>query len=259
MSQEQIYLEHVTDTSYRITLNRPEKANAINEEMIETLDCFITQIQNDDKARLVEITAAGEKFFSAGGDIKAWSKYSPIDMGRKWIRRGNEVFNRLRKMPQLTVANVNGHAMGGGLELALCCDIKLSVPTAKFCTPEVSLGMVSGWMGMEKVVSLVGPNVAREMLLLGRKLTAEEAAQTKLINRVIERESMASEIENIHQQILKCGPVALAHIKDFIISIESRNDQLSHQLLAGLMAASADCQVATKAFANKESWTFSNK
>ena len=206
MNQDHIYLEHVSDTSYRITLNRPDKCNALNEEMIEALDSFISQIQNDDNARMVEVTAAGEKFFSAGGDIKAWSKYSPIDMGRKWIRRGNEVFNRLRKMPQLTVANINGHAMGGGLEIALCCDIKLSVPTAKFSTPEVTLGMVSGWMGMEKVVSLVGPNVAREMLLLGRMLNAQEAVDVKLINKVVSREDMAAEIEKIHQKVIKCGP-----------------------------------------------------
>ncbi len=90
--------------SCRLTLNREDKCHAINEEMIESLDHYLNEIENDTTLRLVELTATGDKFFCAGGDIKSWSAYSPLDMGRKWIKRGNEVFNRLRNLPQLTVA-----------------------------------------------------------------------------------------------------------------------------------------------------------
>lgn len=101
--------------SCRLTLNREDKCHAINEEMIESLDHYLNEIENDTTLRLVELTATGDKFFCAGGDIKSWSAYSPLDMGRKWIKRGNDVFNRLRNLPQLTVANLNGHTIGGAL------------------------------------------------------------------------------------------------------------------------------------------------
>lgn len=161
--------------SCRLTLNREDKCHAINEEMIESLDHYLNEIENDTTLRLVELTATGDKFFCAGGDIKSWSAYSPLDMGRKWIKRGNDVFNRLRNLPQLTVANLNGHTIGGGIELALCCDIRIARPGAKFSNPEVMLGMVPGWMGIERVLNQVGPVVGRQMLMLGKRLTAQEA------------------------------------------------------------------------------------
>ena len=258
MENNEILLDKVDDTFYRITLNRADKGNSLNEAMLEGLEEYLSKIEEDPKARFIEVTAAGDRFFCTGGDIVAWSKYSPLDMGRVWIRKGNAIFEKLRRMPQLTVAKINGHTMGGGVELALCCDIKYTVPRAKFATPEVTLGMVSGWMGMEKVVSIVGPNIAREMLLLGKVLTAQEALNVHLVHGVFEKEEIDSKVEELHQKVLKCGPVALAHIKDFITSIESRNDQLSHQLLAGLMSATNDCKHATESFAKKEPWTFNN-
>ncbi|EPD1490289.1 enoyl-CoA hydratase/isomerase family protein [Escherichia coli] len=196
--------------SCRLTLNREDKCHAINEEMIESLDHYLNEIENDTTLRLVELTATGDKFFCAGGDIKSWSAYSPLDMGRKWIKRGNDVFNRLRNLPQLTVANLNGHTIGGGIELALCCDIRIARPGAKFSNPEVMLGMVPGWMGIERVLNQV-------------------------------------------------GPVALAHIKQLILALENKHADYPHQLLAGLMSATQDCQQATRAFAEKSSVSFHNQ
>lgn len=174
MSDQPVLFSRVA-ASCRLTLNREDKCHAINEEMIESLDHYLNEIENDTTLRLVELTATGDKFFCAGGDIKSWSAYSPLDMGRKWIKRGNDVFNRLRNLPQLTVANLNGHTIGGGIELALCCDIRIARPGAKFSNPEVMLGMVPGWMGIERVLNQVGPVVGRQMLMLGKRLTAQEA------------------------------------------------------------------------------------
>ncbi|EFN0583872.1 acyl CoA:acetate/3-ketoacid CoA transferase [Escherichia coli] len=196
--------------SCRLTLNREDKCHAINEEMIESLDHYLNEIENDTTLRLVELTATGDKFFCAGGDIKSWSAYSPLDMGRKWIKRGNDVFNRLRNLPQLTVANLNGHTIGGGIELALCCDIRIARPGAKFSNPEVMLGMVPGWMGIERVLNQVGPVVGRQMLMLGKRLTAQEAQAANLIDEVVEKEQVESWMANQLAQLEKCGPVALA-------------------------------------------------
>ncbi|WP_438419752.1 enoyl-CoA hydratase/isomerase family protein [Escherichia coli] len=227
--------------SCRLTLNREDKCHAINEEMIESLDHYLNEIENDTALRLVELTATGDKFFCAGGDIKSWSAYSPLDMGRKWIKRGNDVFNRLRNLPQLTVANLNGHTIGGGIELALCCDIRIARPGAKFSNPEVMLGMVPGWMGIERVLNQVGPVVGRQMLMLGKRLTAQEAQTANLIDEVVEKEQVESWMANQLAQL------------------ENKHADYSHQLLAGLMSATQDCQQATHAFAEKAGVSFHNQ
>lgn len=227
--------------SCRLTLNREDKCHAINEEMIESLDHYLNEIENDTTLRLVELTATGDKFFCAGGDIKSWSAYSPLDMGRKWIKRGNDVFNRLRNLPQLTVANLNGHTIGGGIELALCCDIRIARPGAKFSNPEVMLGMVPGWMGIERVLNQVGPVVGRQMLMLGKRLTAQEAQAANLIDEVVEKEQVESWMANQLAQL------------------ENKHADYPHQLLAGLMSATQDCQQATRAFAEKAGVSFHNQ
>ncbi|MFP1557979.1 enoyl-CoA hydratase/isomerase family protein [Escherichia coli] len=154
-------------------MNREDKCHAINEEMIESL-AYLNEIENDTTLRLVELTATGDKFFCAGGDIKSWSAYSPLDMGRKWIKRGNDVFNRLRNIPQLTVANLNGRPLAV-ISTGLVLRYSYCPPGAKFSNPEVMLGMVPGWMGIERVLNQVGPVVGRQMLMLGKRLTAQEA------------------------------------------------------------------------------------
>lgn len=256
---EQPVLFSRTAASCRLTLNREDKCHAINEEMIELLDRYLNEIENDTSLRLVELTATGDKFFCAGGDIKSWSAYSPLDMGRKWIKRGNEVFSRLRNLPQLTVANINGHTIGGGIELALSCDVRIARPTAKFSTPEVMLGMVPGWLGIERVLNQVGPVVGRQMLMLGQRLNAQEAQSAGLINEVVEKEAAESWLANQLSAVEKCGPVALAHIKQLILALENKHADYSHQLLAGLMSATQDCQQATQAFANKSQASFQNQ
>ncbi len=174
-------------------------------------------------------------------------------------QRGNDVFNRLRNLPQLTVANLNGHTIGGGIELALCCDIRIAHPGAKFSNPEVMLGMVPGWMGIERVLNQVGPVVGRQMLMLGKRLTAQEAQAANLIDEVVEKEQVESWMVNQLAQLEKCGPVALAHIKQLILALENKHADYPHQLLAGLMSATQDCQQATRAFAEKSSVSFHNQ
>lgn len=241
-----------------LMLNREEKCHAINEQMLEELDALLSEIECDSEIRLVEITAKGEKFFCAGGDIVSWSSYSPLDMGRKWIKRGNEVFSRLRNLPKLTVANINGHAIGGGLELALCCDIRIARSHARFSTPEVTLGMVPGWMGIERILALLPQAAAREMLLTGKRLNAGEAQQLGLINEVISHDALPAWMAAKKEEVAKCGPVALAHIKHLINAITDKHTVYDHQLLAALMAATADCKSATDAFVNKQSPTFTD-
>ncbi|XMM18106.1 enoyl-CoA hydratase/isomerase family protein [Escherichia coli] len=130
--------------------------------------------------RVAELTATGDASFCPGGDIKSWSAYPLLESGKRWIKRGNDVFNRLRNLPQLTVANLNGHTIGGGIELALCCDIRTARFWKKFFNPEVMLGMVPGWMGIERKPAQGLSVVGRQMLMLGKRLTAQEAQAANL-------------------------------------------------------------------------------
>ncbi|EFM0241608.1 enoyl-CoA hydratase/isomerase family protein, partial [Escherichia coli] len=132
-------------------------------------------------------------------------------------------------------------------------------PGAKFSNPEVMLGMVPGWMGIERVLNQVGPVVGRQMLMLGKRLTAQEAQAANLIDEVVEKEQVESWMANQLAQLEKCGPVALAHIKQLILALENKHADYPHQLLAGLMSATQDCQQATRAFAEKSSVRFHNQ
>lgn len=242
----------------QLTLNREAQCNAINEDMLDDLNHYLSIIELDSEIRLLVITGAGAKFFCAGGDIKSWSQYSPLDMGRKWIKNGNVIFNRLRELPIFTIALLNGHAIGGGLELALCCDIRIAHPNAKFSVPEVTLSMIPGWMGVERLTSLIGSAKSKEMLLLGEVVHAEKALSIGLVNHVISPENTETTLTEYSQKVLKTGPTALAHIKQLIVRMDDKHLDFDHQLLAALMAGTQDCQEATTAFVEKRKPVFSN-
>lgn len=257
MSNQNIIFEKKTNVA-TITLNRENHCHAINENMLEEFNHYLDIIENDNDIRLLIITATGNKFFCSGGDIKSWSKYSPLDMGRKWIKKGNVIFDRLRNLPIFTIALLNGHAIGGGLELALSCDIRIAYLNVKLSTPEVTLNMIPGWMGIERLVSLVGTARCKEMLLLGQVITAEEAHKIGLVNLIINPENKETTISEYSKKVQKTGPSAMSHIKQLISHIDNKNTELNHQLLAALMSATQDCQEATAAFIEKRKPTFSN-
>ena len=138
-----------------ITLNRPEKGNALTLAMLQRLDLIVSEIETDHELRAVVIRARG-RFFCTGGDIEAWGSLSPDEMGRDWILYGIHVFEHLAALPQPVIAAISGHALGGGLELALAADFRIGVKAAKFGSPEVTLGMISGWTGIQRLAEMNG-------------------------------------------------------------------------------------------------------
>ena len=165
------------DTAWaEITLNRPEKGNALTMPMLEKLESIVAGIESDRSLRAVVIRANG-RFFCTGGDIEAWGALSPQEMARDWILPGIRVFDRIASLPQPVIAVLSGHALGGGLELALAADLRIAVRSAKLGTPEVTLGMISGWMGVRRLAETIGVARARHMTLLGVPITADAGAR----------------------------------------------------------------------------------
>jgi len=167
-----------------ITLARPEKLNALDDVMVELLGGYADRIDANRSVRAVILTGEG-KAFCAGGDIAAWGGLSPLEMGQGWVRSGHRVFDKLARLKPPVIAAINGHVLGGGLELAVTADIRICEAQAKIGLPECGLGMIPGWSGTQRLVRRLGGSVARRLALTGEVVTAEMALTLGIVDQVI--------------------------------------------------------------------------
>ena len=233
-----------------ITLNRPEKGNALTMPMLEQLESIAATIAPDRSLRAVVLRARG-RFFCTGGDIEAWGALSPHEMARDWILRGIQVFASLASLPQPMIAVLSGHALGGGLELALAADLRIAVRSAKLGAPEVTLGMISGWMGVRRLAETIGVARGRHMTLLGLPITAAQALDWGLVT------ALAEDAADLEQQLALwlaklCanGPAAMALVKGILATMHQ--DQRQHHASAVAEAAGTeDCKDGVRAFLEK--------
>ena len=184
MSQESTVLVTRHERWLEITLNRPEKGNALTLPMLDAIGRAVGEAATDRELRVVVLRGAGDRFFCTGGDIDAWGQLSPLDMGREWILRGVGVLEQIAALPVPVLALINGHAIGGGLELALAADLRVATASAKFGTPEVGLGMIPGWGGVGRLSEVVGPGRAAHLTLLGSPIPAAQALDWGLVTAV---------------------------------------------------------------------------
>lgn len=247
----------ITGYRARITLDNPRRLNALSIEAIGQLDAALDRIESTAGLRIVEITGAGERAFSAGGDVKQWSALKPSQMARDWIRRGNQVFNRLAELDQPVVAILNGDALGGGLELALAADMRIAVDTAHLAAPEPTLGAVPGWLGCQRLVELVGPARARQLVLFGKTLGAREALNWGLVDVVATRDRLESEVDTVAEIVLARAPLALAESKRLLRAAQN-HDRVEplYELAAARCLASAAGREGARAFAEKRKAQF---
>jgi len=167
-----------------IKINRPEALNALNTDVILELSRTIDIIGVDDGIKAVIITGAGERSFCAGADISYMINITPI-MAEKYASSAQEVFNKIEKLEKPVIAAINGFALGGGCELAMVCDIRIASSNAKLGQPEVTIGIPPGWGGTQRLLRIVGPSKAKELIFTGRTISAEEAEKIGLVNKVI--------------------------------------------------------------------------
>ncbi len=158
-----------------LTVSNEAKLNALTMAMLEALDGHLTQIDRDPDTRAVIMTGAGDKAFCCGADIGEWGALSPAEFARAWVRDGHRIFDRLARLSKPTIAALNGHAFGGGLELATACDIRVMTPRATLALPEAKVGIVPGWSGTQRLMRLLPEPVVKEMAVFGRRISAERA------------------------------------------------------------------------------------
>jgi enoyl-CoA hydratase len=260
MMEEEIVLERRQRGGLdwaEIRLNRPEKGNALTMPMIDRLGEIVDAIARDRQVRAVVVRATG-RFFCTGGDIEAWGRLSPHDMGRDWILRGIDVLERLAALPQPVIAALAGHALGGGLELALAADLRIAVKAAKLGCPEATLGMIPGWMGTRRLAELIGPARARHLLLLASPIPAAQACEWGLVTALAEDEAdLDAQVEAWLDRLLANGPPALALIKGLLGTLHQ--DLRQHHASAVAQAAGTeDCREGVRAFIEKRKPAFRN-
>ncbi len=212
----QTLLTSLENNIYTITINRPEKLNALNKTVIEELSAAIEEVYSNDEIKSAIITGAGEKAFVAGADISGFSQLDKI-AAEALARKGHEtVFDKIENSPKPIVAAVNGFALGGGCELALACHFIIASGNAKFGQPEVNLGLIPGYGGTQRLTQLVGKNRAMQLIMTGEMFSANEALQFGMVNKVVALNELLDEVKKILNLIHSKAPLAVSKVIEVI-------------------------------------------
>ncbi|MFN4285330.1 MAG: enoyl-CoA hydratase/isomerase family protein [Lacibacter sp.] len=205
----QTLLTALEEGIYTLTINRPDKMNALNRQVFDELNLALDEVYANDAIRSVIITGAGAKAFVAGADI---SEFANLDAAgaRALAQRGQDTFFRIENCPKPIVAAVNGFALGGGCELAMSCHFRVAAPNARFGQPEVNLGLIPGYGGTQRLTQLVGKGRALELLLTGNMIDAEAAHRMGLVNHIFAAEELLAQTRQLLQTINSKAPLALA-------------------------------------------------
>lgn len=241
-----------------ITINRPEKLNALNVATVEEIREAIQSAYDDDSIKGVIITGQGEKAFVAGADIKEIAELNEMN-GRKFAENGQEVFALIENCHKPVIAAVNGFALGGGCELAMACHMRIATPNAKFGQPEVNLGIIPGYGGTQRLTQLVGKGKAFELMMTADMISAMEAKGLHLVNHVVEsQEALIPKCEEILNKIAKKAPLAVGMVINCVNAVYS-NDENGYQTEANSFAScckSEDFTEGTTAFLEKREAQF---
>jgi enoyl-CoA hydratase len=245
----------------RITVNRPEKLNALNAATLDALSQAFEQAANDATVRVVILTGAGQKAFVAGADIAEMADLRPTE-GRDFSLRGQRLMRRIETLPKPVIGMINGFALGGGLELAMACHLRLAADTAKVGQPEINLGLIPGFGGSQRLLRLAGRAAALELCLLGAPITAERALQLGIVNKVVSAAELEAQTQKLAEQLASAAPLALRGTLDVInvggeCGIEEGLQYESAQF--GLMFATDDMREGTRAFLERRKPEFAGR
>jgi enoyl-CoA hydratase len=244
-----------------LRINRPDKLNALNAATLDALDAAFADAASDDAVRVVVLTGAGTKAFVAGADIAEMNTLTPVQ-GRDFSLRGTRMMRRIEKLPKPVIAMVNGFALGGGLELAMSCHLRVAADTAKVGQPEINLGLIPGFGGSQRLLRLCGRAATLELCLTGAPVSAERALQLGIVNRVVAAAELEAEAMKLAAQLATAAPLALRGMLDCVntggeCGIEEGLEYESAQF--GLMFATQDMREGTSAFLEKRKPAFAGK
>jgi enoyl-CoA hydratase len=248
----------LSDGIARITINRPDKLNALNATVIRELGEAAARVERETEIHGVILTGAGSKAFVAGADITELSEQGPLE-GKARAVEGQTVFRQLERSGKPIIAAVNGFALGGGCELAMACHLRVASESARFGQPEVKLGISPGYGATVRLPRLVGRGRALELLLTGGMIDAAEAYRIGLVNRVVPGERLLAESEQLLRAMLENGPLALRACLEAVDAGLDVSVDAALQLEAGyfgLLSGTADMREGTQAFLGKRKPSF---
>ncbi len=244
-----------------ITINRPDKLNALNKDVIEELSKALDEVYSNEEIKAAIITGSGPKAFVAGADI---SEFLSLDAeaGKSLSRKGHElVFDKIENCPKPVIAAVNGFALGGGCELAMACHFRLCSDNAKFGQPEVNLGLIPGYGGTQRLTQLVGKGKAMEMMMTGNMISANEALHLGLVNHVTTPEDLLPNTISVLKTILGKAPLAIAEVIRLVnaAAYDSSNGLKNEIDAFGKLFSSEDVKEGATAFLKKRKPVFKGK
>ncbi|MCG9971337.1 enoyl-CoA hydratase/isomerase family protein [Christiangramia crocea] len=254
-------LEEIEDNILTITIDRPKKLNALNRETIQELHNAFKEARSNEEIKVIILTGSGEKAFVAGADISEFADFSPKE-GKRLAADGQEkLFNYVANFPKPVIAAVNGFALGGGLELAMAAHFRIASDNAKMGLPEVSLGVIPGYGGTQRLPQLVGKGRAMEMIMTAGMIDANQALQYNLVNHVTEQEELLEFAEELANKIMKNSMVAIsAAIKSINANFEAGVNGFETEIQEfGRSFGTEDFKEGTSAFLNKRKADFPGK
>ena len=223
-----------------VTLDRPSKLNALTPGMLDRLEDVARELEADVDTRVVILTGGDGKAFCVGADINEWAALQPLDMWRHWVRRGHQVFDQWARLRQPVVTAINGHAFGGGLELAITGDIRIAAQTATFALPEASIATCPGWSGTQRLVKLVGASHAKYLALSGVRVGGDGALQSGLVHEVVAAADVAERAIALAREMALRAPISMQLNKQLINAASGEDTAATLEAMAGALAATTD-------------------
>ncbi len=243
-----------------ITLDRAEKLNALTAEMLQALEDACAALDRDEAVRAVIVASSSPKAFCAGADITEWGPLGALGMWQRWIRDGQRVFDRLARLRQPTIAAIGGVAYGGGLELALACDLRIASDAARFAFPEVTIGAVPGWAGSQRLPRVIGAGRAKQLILLGQPIDAATAAAWGLVTEIVPGDRLRERALELARRITENAPTAVQAAKQLVDAAAGEGLATTLEALAaGFAAGTADAHEGITAFREKRKPKFTGR
>lgn len=243
---------HIDGAIATVMLDRAAKLHALTPEMIEALADIATRIDADVAIRCVILTAAGDKAFCVGADINAWAGLEPLDMWRRWVRRGHQVFDQWARLRVPVIAAINGHAFGGGLELAAVADIRIAATSASFGLPEASIATCPGWSGTQRLAALIGASRVKYLALTGQRIDATDAWRLGIVHEHIAQAQLMKRVRELAAGISNLAPVSVQLTKQIIDAGQGLGLPGTLEAMAGALAATtADAREGVASFREK--------
>jgi enoyl-CoA hydratase len=244
-----------------ITINRPKALNALNEETVLELLARLKDAKKDENVKVIVITGAGDKAFSAGADLKMMKGAGAVK-GMHLSQVGQKLTTKIEKLEKPVIAAINGYALGGGLELSMACDLRIASENAKLGQPEINVGLIPGWGGTQRLPRFVGKAIAKEMIFTGKMIDAKTAERLGLLNKVVPANELNSTVKELANELMSKPPIGLELAKQLIHNSTETDPRvgLTHEAEAfGILASTEDFKEAVTAFLEKRKPEYKGK